>query len=806
MKTAIKNLKYNKSRSILIGIAIMLTTCLLMILGSSAVGLIRYNMVNVETKNGNYHGAYLGINEEQLEMLNHHAEFIEIGYSENVATVEMDGADGSLTFFDDIASEMTHIKLEKGNMPETKNEIIAQKEFFELLSVSPKVGNKLILPYRIKGKGNILKKEFVISGILPSSKANNLQKQYRAFVSKVFLKESIKEDNSSYTVLFKVEGEDTLSYEEIKDKINVLAIDVGINANNIILNKVYLTWAINPGTETIMVCVFIGSIIILFSTLVIYSIFYIGIIEKIQEFGKFRVIGMTKKQMKGIVLSEGIILSSISIFIGIGIGYIVTHLGFRFLIFNLVEDISNIDIVKIGLFNLPVVLIVILVVLLAVYVSLLKPMKIASTVSPIEAIKYKEGNSYKNKKRKGYKEITLFHLIISNIIQNKKRTIITILTMGLSCVLFVVVANVLSSIRVEDFARRSVEKGEFLIELDYAVNDTAYPEKNLNNLQKSNPMGEDFIREIKAIDGVLKVEERKTILVSFDWKTNGQEKKMMSINGLSREDYEARIDECVRGELDYDKAVEENGIAFTYDPSFEEYGFKIGDRINFTLYDGKKAIPFEATLLASTISADTKFIMTEETLEKLISDVNTTTKLYIYSEKGKEEDVASALEFITGRNAIYDFTTLKDEIEVAKFSINLTVIPIYGLLGVLVIIGFINLSNTFITSIVVRKREIGILQAIGLTNRQLIRMFQAEGLIFTIGTLVIALTLGNGLGYMLFLYAKDTGFMSVVKYHFPIKEVVLLTILLVSMQLFLSYYMTKSIQKDTLIERIRYQE
>lgn len=804
LKIAIKNLKHNKSRSILIGIAIMLTTCLLMILGSSAVGFVKYNKANIQTRASNYHGAYRKINKEQLEILNHHAEVIKMGYTEDVASVKLDEVDGVLTFFDEIASEMTHIKLEEGSMPKNENEIVAQKEFLESLDSFPEVGNKLSIPYRIKGEGEILKKEFVISGILPSNEINNLQNKYRAFVSEEFYNSSIKEDDRSYTILFKVAGEDELSYEEIEEKINSLAMDLGVDADDVMLNKMYLIWATDPGTETILVAIFIGSIIVLFSILVIYSIFYIGIIEKIQQYGIFRAIGMTKNQMRRIVLGEGIILASISIIIGTILGYIVTKLGFNFLIFNIVKEVSNVDVVKIGLFNLPVTLIVILTTLLAVYVSLLKPMKMASGVSPIEAIRYQESNNFKKEKRKGYESITLFKLIISNIMRNKKRTITTILTMGLSCVLFVAVANVLSSINIEDLARRSIEKGEFLMQLDYAVNDTTYPENNLNNLQKSNPMGEKLIGEIESIDGVTKVEKRKTILASFNMKN--EEERRMSIEALSREDYNARIDECVRGELDYDKSVEENGIVFTYDNAFEDYGFKIGDKLNFTLYDGEKTIRFKATLLASTKSHDTSFIMTEETLEKITGNDNLTSKLYIYSEESKEKEVANSLEDIAGRNTYYHLTKLTDKIEVAKLSVKSTVIPAYGLLGVMVLIGFINLTNTFITNILVRKRELGILQAIGLTNKQLIRMFQAEGLIFTIGTLVIALTLGNGLGYALFLYAKENDIMSVTKYHFPMNEVLILTILLVGMQLFLSYYMTKSIQKDTLIDRIRHQE
>ena len=68
---------------------------------------------------------------------------------------------------------------------------------------------------------------------------------------------------------------------------------------------------------------------------------------------------------------------------------------------SIVKEVSNVDVVKIGLFNLPVTLIVILITLLAIYVSLLKPMKMASGVSPIEAIRYQENNNFKKEKING---------------------------------------------------------------------------------------------------------------------------------------------------------------------------------------------------------------------------------------------------------------------------------------------------------------------------------------------------------------------------------------------------------------------
>ena len=119
------------------------------------------------------------------------------------------------------------------------------------------------------------------------------------------------------------------------------------------------------------------------------------------------------------------------------------------------------------------------------------------------------------------------------------------------------------------------------------------------------------------------------------------------------------------------------------------------------------------------------------------------------------------------------------EIQILKY-------PTYALLIVLGIIGFMNLANTLITSIITRKRELGILQAIGLTNKQLSRMLGLEGFVSIAGTLAVSLTLGNLLGYLAFLKLKETGMFGLNVYHFPFMELLIMALSLVLLQLILS--------------------
>lgn len=66
----------------------------------------------------------------------------------------------------------------------------------------------------------------------------------------------------------------------------------------------------------------------------------------------------------------------------------------------------------------------------------------------------------------------------------------------------------------------------------------------------------------------------------------------------------------------------------------------------------------------------------------------------------------------------------------------------YLFMAIVGLIGFMNLANTMIINITTKKQEYGVLQAVGMTNKQLNLSLQIQGLIFTVGTICVALAAG----------------------------------------------------------------
>ena len=280
-----KNLTQTRSRSILIGISIMLTTALLTIIGLSCNGIMKMNSHNSSVLYGDFHAAFTGISEEKKQEISVRGEIEKTGSMSSVATVELGKASGVLSYYDQNARAMSNLKMTgQSRIPTGENEIMVQKSFFKkLMKKKPKIGDTVTVPYRINGEGTVLRKKFTITGFLPDSEMNDLKQAYGAVVSKEFFEKAVPVEQRSYTLCVKMKKADKVTENGLKESINQLAEKLSIPEKNVSLNTIFIMWDTDPGAETVAAGVFIAAVVVLFSIVVIYNIFYVGMIQKVQE-------------------------------------------------------------------------------------------------------------------------------------------------------------------------------------------------------------------------------------------------------------------------------------------------------------------------------------------------------------------------------------------------------------------------------------------------------------------------------------------------------------------------------------------
>ena len=113
---------------------------------------------------------------------------------------------------------------------------------------------------------------------------------------------------------------------------------------------------------------------------------------------------------------------------------------------------------------------------------------------------------------------------------------------------------------------------------------------------------------------------------------------------------------------------------------------------------------------------------------------------------------------------------------------------------IVVVFSFINLVNTTITNFLSRRQEIGMLQAIGLSKKQLIKMLCYEGMLYSVFATLVTLVLGAGLGLLCVKTVAKT-INPYFYYAFPWLVILIYLALLLIVQFILISYTTGNLKK-----------
>lgn len=784
------NLKSSKAKSVLICITIMLTTTLLTSVGIICNNWLKTNKAATIEYSGSFEGIYKRVNKDKLDIIKNNASIDQYGIYKAIGTSQYEDSNLGLIYADNTIKNMANIKFEDGTMPEKENEIAIESGYLNLLNNGAKIGDKIKLSYESLSTGEIKEKEFILSGILQTSDISKAQKSYSAIISKSYFVSEEVDENTKYNVYINIVKPKKLTADEVKESILSIAKNMGIEEYDVRINTDYIN-ASNPDPQVIAGGIVVALIIILSSMLVIYSIFYVSVINKVHEYGKLRAVGATKRQIRKIILREGFILSCISIPLGIAIGYLIGQV--------VILKALKMDRYGVGGMNIFIAIGVAVITVISVLLSLLKPMKIACNISPVEAMRY-DGNDSKQKKRKGYEEINLKKITFANLSRNKKRTVITLLSLSLSGILFIVASTIMNCMNPENMAKDH-SLGDITVYLDnYDWNEDG--SNNLYDIQANNPLGKEMCERLENIPGVKKINMEKSAWASID--IGAGEKNLEDIQGFDKEFYDELSEHLVEGEINKEALESGEGLVYTHPSYAKEIGIKVGSTQVITIYDGKDSYKKEFTVLALVDIGGASIRIPESVMDSLIK-TDTTIRVGLEIKKDMLKSVEEEIKNITDNDEYLSYGTLEDSIETYKKSMAITSVLIYSLVIIIGVIGLMNLINTMITSIITRKRELGILQAIGLSDKQLVKMLQIEGLFYTVGTLLITLTLGNILGYIAVIIFRNTG-ASYAIYDYPLTQTIIMIVAITLVQILITYMVTNNFKKDSLVDRIRYSE
>lgn len=782
-----QSLKSSRMRNIFVMITIVLASALLMAILMYAVGQREDNARQLSHAQ---EVGYYNLSDSQVEALKADER---IAYQIQVKTgtpSEMDGFEIIPYYVSELSDKIQIGELESGTLPEKENEIAVQGAMLEKMGVAPGAGSEVTLNFY---DGST--ETFTVTGIL---KGGETAKQFAVFFSKDYADNGSQLKDSPYEVYAKLYGATTMHPEDCKEAMYLIGSDAGIERKYVSPSKAFLD-SLSVDTQDVLTYGLIGIVILLACILVIYGVFYLSVIGKIHQFGQLRTIGMTKKQMKKLVSKEGrrlfLYASPIGILIGGIAGYFIIPSGF---------SIINTLLMAVCVF---------IVVYIITMISVHKPAKLAAAVSPMEALRYvPQDDMKKTANKKMCRSLTPLGLGVMNFSKNKKKAVITLLSLALGGILFMTAATFMSSFDRDNYARQGIWKdAEFHIQ--YSDSAIELNENGMSGMQAQTPMTEDMVKEIAAIDGVEKVEELKSFGVIFDFPQRDEYDNDDYIYPMNEEETRNIGKYIEEGSADYDKLMSGDYVLIADNTNaLEIYGwqFNVGDVLTLHYYDGNKTAEKEVTVLGilndqyvlENDNLDGWFVMPEQAVLSFVPYDNLNAHLLISADPEKETAVGEAINEIVAEHPELSLEAYADREIAYSQTANSVFGTISGLAIFIMMFSILSMMNTLITNIVTRKQELAMLESIGMSKGQIRKMLLGESLILVLAAVGVTMTIGTLLGYVL-THLLHNGGAFYITFQFPVAFAIAYAAVLIAVPLIITLVSMKSFSKEALVERLR---
>lgn len=586
--------------------------------------------------------------------------------------------------------------------------------------------------------------------------------------------------------------------------------------------------------------------------LIIYNIFRISVSGDIRFYGLLKTIGMTKKQIRSIVRQQVFLLSLTGIPAGLFLGWIIGAV--------LTPKVMAVMSYKTAAVSLhPVIFIgAALFSLITVFLSSRKPAKIAGAVSPVEAVRYTESFSGTRKEKKREKETTVFGMAIANLFRTKGKTVLVILSLSLSVVLLNVTYTFTKGFDMDKYLRQWVCTDFIAGHANYfsfrfGSDDEGVTEAMIADIEKQGGVTESgrIYGQTTLISHYV-----PEALIKQSYQGAYQEEKLQEFLGNFRKDdagdYEDRLQVYGMEELPLSKLnVLEGDLSELKNQDTilavvltDDYGKPIEDSNHYQVGDKAELLFVEEFQYVDSRTGEpfTEEIP-EEFLEMKILKSHTKTytvgarvsMLYTMSYRfyGTEQMVLPAAEFReqTGTNTVmtYLFNTtqntneamdhfLRDYTEntepeysyeskqsyVKQFEEFRNMFLLMGgmLSLILGMIGILNFVNAEITGIISRKREFAVMQAVGMTEKQLKQVLVLEGCAYGMTAVFLACLwnlfaaplISNGISNIFWFYT----------YHFTLLPIIGTIPVFLVLGCMIPLLVNRRINQQSIVERIRY--
>ncbi|WP_036528008.1 ABC transporter permease [Nocardia sp. CNY236] len=179
----------------------------------------------------------------------------------------------------------------------------------------------------------------------------------------------------------------------------------------------------------------------------------------------------------------------------------------------------------------------------------------------------------------------------------------------------------------------------------------------------------------------------------------------------------------------------------------DKRGWQVGEEVRPTSVDGKE-IPLTVTGVYKNNPLLGPMVISPVVYEEVVP-FNFRTDLLVLVKATSDADVAQMradLEKATEQFVVVQVQDREEFKGAQGQQINMLLAILYGLLALAVVIAILGIVNTLALSVVERRREIGMLRAVGMLRAQVRQAIYLESMLIALFGAVVGLALGIGLG------------------------------------------------------------
>ena len=541
----------------------------------------------------------------------------------------------------------------------------------------------------------------------------------------------------------------------------------------------------------ILMFVFVVAVVFFAAFLLIYNIYAIGLTQDMQTFGLLWVVGMTHRQMKRLTYVQTTFIGAVSLPVGLAAGYLI---GFR-LLSPVFMSMSG-DVLPYR-FSPWILFLSFILTVFTLFFSALRPLKRIKKLTPVQAVSGDIISEKNDKERPIQITASPFRLAMAGIRRSHGRAVITSLSAMLSVLLFVILGGLVDY--VMEYTYRTAGRFDINLSLVYDEIIEQFETGAMQTLTLYNTcdasIDKEIFEDVVALDSVDELYALRFQRI----RANASPRLMEKISEFLAQQEEESLDmDTVM--IDAANGVLTDAVIMGIPDELCQY-LRVGRNADGTarfydgeeLYDGNHVLSvftekiwganyldlhlFDGDLLESDslsskyevlpielpadgygilwevcrysyIKGDTAlFLMPMSVFEKEFPDAPVFTVL-ANAKEGREEELRTAIDELTDSKIVeyedisYYYRTSGRLDDLEKLGSRLFALRLtgYSLSGIIFFIGVLNMINSALTSMLLRRREFAMLETVGMTRLQLRQMLLYEnsvGGVFGMISLVI---------------------------------------------------------------------